>query len=60
MDRFPDPGPATVLPSSWHEAVGSSRAAKALNLVRLGAEVTLVAALGDDEEGERITETVRG
>ena len=54
MDRFPDPGPATVLPSSWHEAVGSSRAAKALNLVRLGAEVTLVAALGDDEEGERI------
>ena len=59
MDRFPDPGPATVLPSSWHE-VRSSRAAKALNLVRLGAEVTLVAALGDDEEGERITETVRG
>ena len=46
--RFPDPDPATVSPVSWHDAVGSSGAGKALNLVRLGAEVTLV-ALGDDE-----------
>jgi acarbose 7IV-phosphotransferase len=56
--RFPDPGPATVSPASWHDAVGSSGAGKALNLVRLGAEVTLVAALGDDEAGERVAATV--
>ena len=43
---------------SWHQAVGSSGAGKALNLVRLGAEVTLVAALGDDEEGERVATTL--
>ena len=56
--RFPDPDPATVSPVSWHDAVGSSGAGKALNLVRLGAEVTLVAALGDDEAGEHVAATV--
>jgi acarbose 7IV-phosphotransferase len=58
VDRFPDPAPATAFPVSWHEAIGSSGAGKALNLVRLGAEVTLVAALGDDEDGERVAATV--
>jgi sugar/nucleoside kinase (ribokinase family) len=54
VDHFPEPGPATIFPRSWHEAVGSSGAGKALNLVRLGADVTLVTALGDDELGDRV------
>lgn len=58
VNRFPDPGPTTVRPVWWHEAIGSSGAGKALNLVRLGADVTLIAALGDDEDGERVAAAI--
>jgi sugar/nucleoside kinase (ribokinase family) len=54
LDRFPEPRASTVWPVDWYDAVGSSGAGKALNLVRLGVAVTLHAALGDDEEGRRV------
>ncbi|HEX2754365.1 MAG TPA: carbohydrate kinase family protein [Candidatus Limnocylindrales bacterium] len=54
VERFPDPGPATVFPPGWHETVGSSGAGKALNLARLGVPVTLHCLLGDDQPGARI------
>ena len=54
VERFPEPRSATIFPPAWHDAVGSSGAGKALNLVRLGAKVTLHAALGEDDEGHRV------
>src|SRR5919108_5398096 len=54
VDRFPEPRSGTVHPQGWYDAVGSSGAGKALNLARLGVEVTLHAALGDDAEGRRV------
>jgi sugar/nucleoside kinase (ribokinase family) len=54
VDAFPEPGPATVFPPGWHETVGSSGAGKAMNLGRLGVQVTLRCLLGDDEAGARV------
>jgi len=54
VDRFPEPGPDSIFPPGWHEAIGSSGAGKALNLARLGVSVTLHCLLGDDEAGARV------
>ena len=54
VESFPEPGPASIFPPSWHETVGSSGAGKAMNLARLGIEVTLHCLLGRDEPGERV------
>jgi sugar/nucleoside kinase (ribokinase family) len=54
VGRLPEPVAQTVFARSWHEAVGSSGAGKAMNLRRLGAEVRLWAAIGDDEPGARV------
>jgi sugar/nucleoside kinase (ribokinase family) len=53
LDRFPDPRPQTLFARASHETVGSTGAGKALNLARLGFEVTLHAVVGDDEPGRR-------
>jgi acarbose 7IV-phosphotransferase len=54
LAAFPDPVPQTVFARGGHEAVGSSGAGKALNLRRLGFDVSLWAAIGDDDAGRRI------
>jgi sugar/nucleoside kinase (ribokinase family) len=54
VDGFPEPAPATVFPPGWHEAIGSSGAGKAMNLARLGVDVTLSCLLGADEAGDRV------
>jgi sugar/nucleoside kinase (ribokinase family) len=54
VDAFPAPEPASVFPPGWHETVGSSGAGKAINLARLGVDVTLHALIGADEPGTRI------
>lgn len=54
LDRFPEPRPHTTFARRDHTTIGSSGAGKALNLRRLGAEVTLWAAVGDDPPGEAI------
>ena len=54
VERFPPPGPGTVFPPGWHETIGSSGAGKAMNLARLGLDVTLHCLLGDDEAGRRV------
>lgn len=51
IDRFPSPVPQTMFASAMHETVGSSGAGKALNLRRLGMDVTMWGLLGDDEPG---------
>jgi sugar/nucleoside kinase (ribokinase family) len=54
VDAFPQPAAASVFPRAWHETIGSSGAGKAMNLARLGLDVTLHCLLGDDEAGRRI------
>jgi sugar/nucleoside kinase (ribokinase family) len=54
LDHLPDPVPHTLFPRRVHETLGSSGAGKATNLRRLGCDVTLWAALGDDERGARV------
>ena len=54
LDEFPEARPHTVFTHGFHEAVGSSGAGKAMNLSRLGVDVTLWALVGDDDAGRRI------
>lgn len=54
VESFPDPVPGSVFPPGWHETVGSSGAGKAMNLARVGIDVTLRCLLGADEAGDRI------
>ncbi|HET7472003.1 MAG TPA: carbohydrate kinase family protein [Candidatus Limnocylindrales bacterium] len=54
VDAFPAPEPGSFFPPSWHETIGSSGAGKAMNLARLGVDVTLRCLIGDDEPGERV------
>jgi acarbose 7IV-phosphotransferase len=54
VDRLPDGRSATVHPRRHHEAIGGAGAGKALNLARLGVDVTLHASLGEDDAGARV------
>ncbi len=56
VDEFPPPVADTVFAHGMRETVGSSGAGKALNLTRLGADVTLWALIGDDEAGVKVRE----
>jgi len=56
LGALPEPRPQTVFSSDYFEAVGSTGAGKALNLARLGFDVTLHAFVGDDDHGARIRE----
>ncbi len=46
LDEFPRTRPHTVFTQGSNEAVGSSGAGKAMNLSRLGVDVTLWALVG--------------
>ncbi|HSM64912.1 MAG TPA: carbohydrate kinase family protein [Ilumatobacteraceae bacterium] len=54
LDEFPPARAGTVFARATRETVGSSGAGKALNLRRLGVDVTLWCLLGDDEWADRI------
>ncbi len=54
VERLPDAHSATVHPRGHHRAIGGAGAGKAMNLARLGVEVTLHAGLGDDDAGARV------
>lgn len=54
LATLPQPVPQTLFSSGYHETVGMTGAGKALNLRRLGLDVTLHAMLGDDEYGRRV------
>ncbi len=56
LDRLPEGVPQTLFAKATHQAVGSTGAGKALNLNRLGFEVTLHAMIGDDAPGRLIRE----
>jgi sugar/nucleoside kinase (ribokinase family) len=51
LERFPQPVAQTVFSKGFHETVGGTAAGKALNLSRLGLEVTLHGLIGEDAAG---------
>ena len=60
VEKLPEGKPGTVAAASHHETVGGGGAGKALNLARLGLDVTLHAGLGDDEAGEKVRARLGG
>jgi acarbose 7IV-phosphotransferase len=52
--ELPAPKPHTVFAQWDHEGLGGTSAGKAMNLRRLGLDVTLCTLLGDDDTGGRI------
>ncbi len=54
FDDFPEPRSHSAYPKRFHEAAGSTGAGKALNLCRLGFDVTLHALIGKDEYGAKV------
>lgn len=58
LDRLPEARPGTHFARGFHETVGGTSAGKAMNLARLGAEVTLRTVLGDDEPAARVRATL--
>jgi sugar/nucleoside kinase (ribokinase family) len=59
LDRFPEPRSQTVFSQGYHETLGSTGAGKALNLRKLGFDVTLHALVGEDSYGQRIEAYLR-
>jgi sugar/nucleoside kinase (ribokinase family) len=54
LDELPQPQSQTVFSKGFHETLGGSGAGKALNLGKLGLEVTFHTLVGDDEYGDKI------
>ena len=54
ISDFPQPQPQTCFGQHYHETIGSTGAGKALNLRKLGFDVTLYGLIGEDALGERI------
>ncbi len=54
LGAFPEPRPQTVFSSGFNETVGGTAAGKALNLNRLGLDVTLHSMIGADAPGAAI------
>lgn len=54
VEELPEPRPSTVFAHRSHDTIGSSGAGKALNLRRLGVDVDLWGAIGDDEPGRLV------
>lgn len=56
VEKFPAARPHTLFSKKHHATVGGTGAGKALNLNRLGHDVTLHALIGDDPQGAFIRE----
>ncbi len=54
LDEFPAPQPGTLFSRGFYETVGGTAAGKALNLNRLGYNVTLHGLIGDDAPGAAV------
>lgn len=54
LDDFPEAKSHTILSKGYHETIGSTGAGKALNLRKLGLQVTFHALIGDDEYGQHV------
>ncbi len=56
LNEFPEPRPQTVFSTGFNETIGGTAAGKALNLNRLGLDVTLHGLIGDDVPSQKIRE----
>jgi sugar/nucleoside kinase (ribokinase family) len=54
LHKFPQPRPQTLFSTGFNETVGGTAAGKALNLHRLGLDVTLHGLIGNDLPGQYI------
>lgn len=54
LSKFPEARPQTIFANDFHETIGETAAGKALNLVKLGFDVTLHSLIGNDESGWKI------
>lgn len=54
LGEFPAPHSQTIFSHDYHETAGSTGAGKALNLVKLGFDVTLHGLIGEDEYGRKL------
>ena len=59
LGDLPEPRQQTLFSRHYHETVGSTGAGKAMNLARLGFDVTLHAMIGDDPWGAQIRERLQ-
>lgn len=59
LDQLPQPKPQTIFSEESYQVVGGTGAGKALNLKKLGLEVTFHAFIGDDRYGEIIRQTMK-
>ena len=59
LDELPSPIPGNVYARWYHETVGGAGAGKALNLEKLGFNVMLHVALGQDDWGDKIQQRFR-
>lgn len=59
VPELPAPEPHAVFARWVHEGLGGTSAGKAMNLRRLGLDVTLCTLLGDDDTGGRIRRALR-
>jgi sugar/nucleoside kinase (ribokinase family) len=59
VDEFPYPKPQTVFSKGFHETIGGTGFGKAVNLSRLGFNVSFHSLIGDDEYGKEM-QTVLG
>ncbi|WP_106190152.1 carbohydrate kinase family protein [Umezawaea tangerina] len=58
LEELPEARPHKASARRHWETIGGTSAGKALNLARLGARVTLRTAVGDDDHGRRIVDTL--
>jgi sugar/nucleoside kinase (ribokinase family) len=54
VDHLPEPQPHTIRADRTYDTLGGTGAGKAWNLAALGWDVELVAAVGDDDAGDRV------
>lgn len=58
VSHFPQPVSQTVFSKAFHETIGGTAAGKALNMARLGLDVTLHGLIGDDAPGHLIQQVL--
>jgi acarbose 7IV-phosphotransferase len=54
LSELPEARPQTIFANDFHETIGETAAGKALNLAKLGFDVTLHSLIGNDESGWKI------
>jgi len=58
LDHLPDPRPHTVFAQETVETPGGTSLGKALNLVALGAQISLLTPLGTDKRGQMLEDII--